>query len=296
MCGEPERKAFAYAFYATDDTYAIAVIVLARLLRQLGVGPGIGFVVVHLPLAPPILAAMAQMGMTTIAVPRPPQTRHWYFRDCLVKLRILLLTQYERVIYLDADSLPLKSFDDLFSLPFDGAIAAPPALWVRRPWFTTLMMMIKPSESLWQRAERHFPALQETGFYDGNIINEEFGPEIFPLPDTTIAPNSYWADAQKETPLGMPDRLPKEIRLVHFYDLGKPWRHHPDRVPGLRPKAHPAFAEQRRAWWQERERLIAESPPALRRVLIRRKALDRTALPKLYKRSRYRLERVLGAL
>jgi hypothetical protein len=60
----------------------------------------------------------------------------------------------------------------------------------------------------------------------------------------------------------------------------------------LRPNAHPIFTELWRAWWQERDRLIPESLPAAKRVLSLRKALDRTVLPKLYNRSRYRLGRI----
>ena len=294
MSGVPGSKRFAYAFYATDDTYAIAVIVLVRLLRRLGVAPGIDLVIVHLPLAAPILATMRDMGMITIAVERLPQCRGWYFRDCLVKLRIFQLTQYDRLVYLDADTIPLKSLDSLFTLPFEEPLAAPLTHWLDAPEFSGMMLVVKPSETLWQRAARHFPTIYETGLFDGPLINLEFEGEIHTLPTAYGVPSFLWADARRTSYLGDPDGVLEQSKLVHFYELGKPWRYHPDRVPRLRPKAHPDLTKLWRAWWQERERLIAESPPALRRVLTRRKALDRTVLPKLYDRSRYRLDRILS--
>ena len=44
------KNRHAYVFYATNDTYAIAVLVFVRLLRQLGVRDDTDLVVLHLRL------------------------------------------------------------------------------------------------------------------------------------------------------------------------------------------------------------------------------------------------------
>jgi len=47
---DPSMGRRAYVFYATDRTYAIAVLVFVKRLRQLGIGAGIEVVAPHLPL------------------------------------------------------------------------------------------------------------------------------------------------------------------------------------------------------------------------------------------------------
>ncbi len=62
------RNRLAFAFYATNDEYAVAVLVFVHLLQQLGIRKDADVVVLHLPLAPDLLGMMKRMGIRS----KPP--------------------------------------------------------------------------------------------------------------------------------------------------------------------------------------------------------------------------------
>jgi len=183
-----------------------------------------------------------------------------YFKDCLIKLRIFQLTQYDRIVYLDADSIPLKSLDHLFSLPFNEMIAAPRAYWLPQPFVTSLLLVVKPSLMMWNRVKQHFGTAFEKRDYDMDIINLEFKDEIYYLPDEYGCLNSEWEDKDFTYHFGNPEKNSEKIKVVHFSALGKPWFYHPDKVDYLRPNAHPRFRILWEKWWSTRDQIIKESP------------------------------------
>lgn len=52
------KNHFAYVFYTTNDKYAVAVLIIVKLLKQFSVKDDIDFVVLHLPEAKYILTTM----------------------------------------------------------------------------------------------------------------------------------------------------------------------------------------------------------------------------------------------
>ena len=90
----------------------------------------------------------------------------------LTKLHLFGLTQYKRLIYLDADGLVLRNMDHLFSLP-DAPVAMPRAYWLSQPRMCNALAVVQPSaerlEQLLQRARTHgelspasWPAMHHT--------------------------------------------------------------------------------------------------------------------------------------
>ena len=76
----------------------------------------------------------------------------------LTKLQLFGLTQYKRLIYMDADGLVLRNMDHLFSLP-DAPVAMPRAYWLDQPRMCNALAVVQPSaqrlEELLQRARTH---------------------------------------------------------------------------------------------------------------------------------------------
>ena len=90
----------------------------------------------------------------------------------LTKLQMFSLTQYKRLIYLDADGLVLRNMNHLFSLP-DAAVAMPKAYWLDQPRMCNALAVVQPSaqrlEELLQHARTHgelsplsWPSMQST--------------------------------------------------------------------------------------------------------------------------------------
>ena len=78
----------------------------------------------------------------------PRMTAVW--ENCLTKFKIFNLTQFDKLIFLDADILILKNLDDLFERPhmtsaLDGEYFN---LWPGWDHFNSGIMVIEPSEKL----------------------------------------------------------------------------------------------------------------------------------------------------
>ena len=254
------KNRFAYVFYATDNKYAVAVCVAVKLLKQISIRDDVDFVVLHLPVTKYILNTMHKMDIITKKVDALPYLNNGYFKDSLIKLRIFQLIQYDRIVFLDSDTIPLKSLDHLFSLPFNEMIASPRAYWLRQPFVTSLLLVVKPSLMMWNRVRRHFETAFEKKYYDMDIINLEFKEEIHYLSDEYGCLNSEWEDKDFTYHFGNPENSHEKIRVVHFTALGKPWLYHPDKVCYLRPNAHPKFRILWEKWWSTRDQIIKESP------------------------------------
>lgn len=252
------KNRFAYTFYATNDAYAIAVLVVVKQLKLLGARNDVDFVVLHLSISKYIQAKMDEMGIITKKVDPLRYTYGMYYRDCLIKLKIFQLIEYERVVFLDADSIPLKNIDELFTLSFMEDIAAPHAYFFHKPFVTSLLLVVKPSIEMWNRVEKHFESAFEKKFYDMDIINLEFKDEIYFLPDEYACLNSEWAKKEKNFHFGDPDTSLKKIKIVHFSELGKPWYYRPKKVKRLRPNAHPIFYDLWEKWWAIRSEILKE--------------------------------------
>lgn len=258
---KPRRSSnsLAYVFYATDERYAVAVMVFVHLLRGLGLREDADIVALHLPLSAAVVDRMRKLGIATRLVAPIPGVQVWHYRHCLVKLRALALSGYERILYLDADAIPLRSLDELLSSPLAGPIAAPRAYWLRQPFWTSAMMLVRPSKESWSRAKRHFGTARQSGSFDMDIINFEFADEIESLSPTVFCLNSEWEDVERPSIFEDLTQACSQVSVVHFSSLGKPWGHSAAAARALKPRAHPFFFELWERWRTARDRLLGGS-------------------------------------
>jgi Glycosyl transferase family 8 len=254
---DSDRDRVAFAFYATDDSYAFSALVFLELLRDLGIRPDAEVVVLHLPLSAAITGLMREAGMRIIAVEPLEPRRDPYYRHSLVKLRIFELTAYVRVLFVDSDSIPLKNLDDLISYPLSGPVSAPRAYWLEHRRWTTGMLLAQPSPSNWARITRHVATTAPDDHFDMDVINDEFADEIGTLPNTSFCLNSEWEVAGRPGHFADPDEAYTRVSVVHFTALGKPWMYSTDEVRKLRPHAHPAFYEMWDKWHATRRAILA---------------------------------------
>jgi len=248
---------FAYVFYATNNIYAVAVMVAARALMRLEGRNDVDFVVLHHNVDRFILRRLREMGVFTKQVRPVPFAKDGYFVNSLTKLRVLQLTQYETAVFMDADSLPLKRLDDLFVSDWPGAIAAPTAYWFPDKAVTSALFAFRPSADLWARVSRHFASARARQLFDMDIINLEFAGDVKFLPGEYLCLNTEYGDQTRPTFFGDPDVSYDQVRVVHFSDLGKPWFYRPHVVRDMRPNAHPQFYLACEDWWRLRDQVVS---------------------------------------
>ena len=258
-------KGFAYVFYATDDRYAVSALVAVWQLKKLKAPEGIKFVLLHLNLAEKILSAFRRLNVVLIQCKPLPYISCNYYRHCLIKLNVLSLTQYERVLFLDADAMPMQTMAELFTLEFEEEIAAPRCWWLKRG-VTSILLVVKPSAHLLSRVSKYFPAANRHGFFDMDIINEEFvyrNDHLHLLHPRYGCLNSVWERREGACFFGDQDLCIGEMKFIHYTALGKPWNCPPQRSMQERPDAHPYFHELFRLWWKrldEVAKLVQLSP------------------------------------
>lgn len=144
------------------------------------------------------------------------------FAMTFTKLRAFGLSDFDKVVLLDADTVVLRNIDDLFERP--NFAAAPDFFLPDR--FNSGVMVIEPSASLFARLH---DALRNAGSYDGGdqgFLNE-------------MVPDWYARPVQFRLPAGynmhhfvfqfllahdsLRTRVLDEVRVVHF-TLQKPWQ------------------------------------------------------------------------
>jgi hypothetical protein len=250
------QNRFALAFYATDEAHVIAVMVFVHLLRQLGIRSDADVVLLHLPMPPRLMKNANRLGIATRVVRPFEGPGNWWYRHCLLKLRVFELCEYERILYADADAIPLKNLDDLFSFPLYGSLACPRAYWLPQPHWTSALFVAKPSLTCRDRLTPHIEASKlRDDYFDMEIINSEFARDMETLPVTTFCLNSEWEQANRPGFFPGPVEAFESVSVVHFTALGKPWTYTTAEAETLRPNAHPIFYE---LWekWRDARRLV----------------------------------------
>jgi len=252
---------FACILCATNDLYAVAIMVAVSRLKKLGISPDIDIVAMHSRVSKCILNSMRSLGISTVSVRPPLSSNSHYFRHSLLKLRIFQFAQYERIVYLDADSLPLKNLSLLFEMKFNEPIAMPRAYWLAQGG-TSALIVAHPSAGNWQSlvswlddavaCGRGIPA-------DMEVLNSVFKSQIHYLPSGYFRLNGDWGDRNFLPVYGDPEMGLEKVQLVHFTDLGKPWSYHPQMVRRLRPNARRRYYEFWDMWWATREELSQTS-------------------------------------
>ncbi|CAM0135972.1 unnamed protein product [Umbelopsis sp. WA50703] len=137
----------------------------------------------------------------------------------LAKVEIWNLTQYEKILYLDPDVLPLRPIDELFE--FEELSAAPDVGWP--DWFHTGVFVANPSRSTYAalKSMTEQDKVYEAG--DQGLLNEHFqnwsmsGPSHrIPFTFNIVASAIYsYAPASKE--------FGKDVKMVRFSEDEKPW-------------------------------------------------------------------------
>jgi alpha-N-acetylglucosamine transferase len=198
---------------------------------------------------------LSQVGDGLIDRPliQHPSMDNARFRDNYTKLHLFNLVEFERIVYLDADVLPLLGMDDLFDLPGPLAAAFDHGRGVS-DYFNAGVLSLRPDARVFDQlmeAFRRNP--RDCGCAEQDFLNWWFGPKLFGLrPAGMLRPlrragtRSWQAIGYEYNAIHLADRIadgydPAGVRLVHE----KVWEPH-----GL-----PQFEQQ---WQQAKAELVSD--------------------------------------
>ncbi|EIW87045.1 glycosyltransferase family 8 protein [Coniophora puteana RWD-64-598 SS2] len=142
----------------------------------------------------------------------------------LTKLHVFRLTQYSKIIFLDADVLPVRPLSHLFHLEHEFS-AVPDVGWP--DIFNSGVMVLTPGEDKFDQLRQ---LLKTTGSWDGadqGLLNEWRGDDWHRLSFTyNTTPTAAYTYAPAYARFG------KQISAIHFIGPNKPWNSIPYRAPG----------------------------------------------------------------
>lgn len=153
------RLAVVSAIYNND--YIEAVEVLAYSLRRVHIRADLILLFIPNRLNHSTLHRCRKAGWHLWPVDRidPPRFAIIYprFRDQYTKLRIWSLIDYDRVLYLDADTLVIRDINELFTRTIfeddqDGLLAAVEDVWQGQigPNFNAGVLLIRPNQTIFE--------------------------------------------------------------------------------------------------------------------------------------------------
>ncbi|CCA67685.1 related to glycogenin-2 beta [Serendipita indica DSM 11827] len=147
----------------------------------------------------------------------------------LTKLHVFRLTEFSKIIFLDADILPLKPISHLFLTPHEFS-ACPDIGWP--DIFNSGLMVLEPGEDKFNELTE---LVKSKGSWDGadqGLLNEWRGGDWNRLSFTyNTTPSSAYTYAPAY------ERFGPAVRAIHFIGQHKPWASIPWRAPIEHPSA-----------------------------------------------------------
>ena len=230
------KPKFAYGFYAASKDHLKAALVNINRLKKTGSTP-VDYVIYtnsksSIPLAGDIHLIPYEK------LPAPDE----YYDDCMVKLLFFNMTDYQKIVYLDADALIVKPLDVLFHLP-SVRLASPLAYWEDEPCFTSALLVIEPDYITWLKIRQQMDTIVDNKKADMDLLNifyqHKLGvhtktfPEVLILPGFFVVLSSHFRErihgrnekGEDTNIYPFPDieELAKLAYVIHFSGQLKPW-------------------------------------------------------------------------
>ncbi|KAF8445159.1 hypothetical protein BGX38DRAFT_1143517 [Terfezia claveryi] len=155
--------------------------------------------------------------------------------ETFTKINLWKQTQFNKIVYLDADILPIVPPDELFEI--DAAFAASPDIgWP--DCFNSGVMLLKPSQESYEELLRLVQSGQSFDGADQGLLNTHFEGKWHRLPFTyNCTPSASYQYTPAYRHFG------SKVSMVHFIGDSKPWGHRADNYDSM------SFGEHVQNWW-----------------------------------------------
>lgn len=247
---------YSYVTLLTDDTYTYGIVLLVETMKKYNTKYPLHVLITE-DVSKPCLIILDQLGVTYSLVDKIaiPDELHEYnssinpktagiWRYCYTKFHIFNQTQFDKIVFLDADIMLLKNIDHLFDCPhmtaaLDGEYYN---IWPNWPHFNSGCIVIEPSNQLYHNILEFASQYKEQPGYivaDQEILNfyfkdwpeqielhlnkyyNIFGPYINPNDEEDINKNCYFIHYIGRKPWNFWLRNPAESYSEKYYEDAK---------------------------------------------------------------------------
>lgn len=231
-------KKYSYVSLLTNDNYTYGIVLLKESMKQVNTKYPLHVLVTD-NVSTASLELLTQLGATyevvdTIAISEDIYNYNFNinkrlavtWKNCWTKFKIFDLTQFDKIVFLDADIMVLKNLDHLFSkkhmtAALDGEYFK---LWPDRPHFNSGCMVIEPNHELFNdilNYANNFDVKDLYGevFADQELLNIYFKDWV---EKTELHLNKYYNIFGPYVQQEQLEELSKKTYFVHFTGR-KPW-------------------------------------------------------------------------
>ncbi|KAK0364350.1 glycogenin glucosyltransferase [Friedmanniomyces endolithicus] len=224
-----------YCTLVMTDAYLPGAAVLAHSLRDTGTTHPLVCLTTPSTLLPSTLAALHTLYDHVLPIEplANPSPANLYLLDrpdllyTFTKIHLWRLTQFRRIVYLDADIVCLRAPDELFRLPSTSAFAAAPDVgWPDT--FNTGLMVLTPHTGTYSALRTLASAGDSFDGADQGLLNQYFAhrgwERLSFVYNCTPAAGYQYEPAYRY--------FKSEVRCVHFIGGVKPWQRGKTEVSG----------------------------------------------------------------
>ncbi|KDO20354.1 hypothetical protein SPRG_13499 [Saprolegnia parasitica CBS 223.65] len=258
-----DGRKLAYMLYATNDLQACNALIAAKKIRALGTPSFIEIVA----LVTEDVSVQARQVLVNGGV-RPMTVARWrrktgndYYKDSLTKLRIFQELGYDRVIYVDTDTVIMKNLDELFHLPH-AVFWAPRAYWLEhlQPFITSVLLVVDPDNALFTHLEHAIEHETEVRF-DMDVLNVEWQHVAGILPSEYVVLTTHLKENVHKYLFGYTSFLDRVSHTyIHHFSYSdqyiKPWTMDADAIE-RQPHVLPLYYELYEEYWAQRRALCS---------------------------------------
>ncbi|KAF8775283.1 hypothetical protein HU200_004689 [Digitaria exilis] len=250
--GIGSRQAYATVLHSAD-AYVCGAIALAKSIRMSGSTRDLVALVDEQNVGAEHRVALVTAGWEVRPSPRirnPRAAKDTYNEWNYSKFRLWQLTDYDKVVFLDADLLVLRSMDFLFEEAFE--LSATVNSGVR---FNSGVMVLEPCNCTF---ELLMSGINDIASYNGG--DQGYLNEVFTwwhrLPRRANFLKYVWNERDRETQARVLSADPAEVHAVHYLGM-KPWLCYRDYDCNWDVEALRRFAsdEAHAKWWAVHDRI-----------------------------------------
>ncbi|PON42378.1 UDP-glucuronate:xylan alpha-glucuronosyltransferase [Parasponia andersonii] len=214
-----KREAYATVLHSSE-AYVCGAITLAQSLRQSGTTRDL-VILIDKSISPPKRAALAKAGWRIRFITRirnPRALKDSYNEYNYSKFRLWQLTDYDKVIFIDADITVLRNLDVLFQFPQITAVGNDFSI------FNSGIMVVEPSNCTFRVFMDHRDDIVSYNGGDQGFLNEVF-VWWHRLPRRVNFLKNFWSNSTANE-ISVKNELfgadPPKVYAIHY--LGwKPW-------------------------------------------------------------------------
>ncbi|KAI8535735.1 hypothetical protein RHMOL_Rhmol10G0196700 [Rhododendron molle] len=256
LSGNIDREAYATILHSAD-IYVCGAIAAARSIRMTGSTRDL-IILVDETISKYHRGGLEAAGWKIRTIQRirnPKPEKNVYNEWNYSKFRLWQLADYDKIIFIDADSLVLRNIDFLFSMPEISAAGNQGML------FNSGVMVIEPSNCTFQLLMDHVTKIDSYSGGDQGYLNEIF-TWWHRIPKHMNFLKNFWS-GDDEAVKGKKTRLfgaePPILYVLHFVGY-KPWRCFPDYDCNWNVDFMQEFASDvaHEKWWKVHDEMPGE--------------------------------------